>query len=86
MKRTLNHKNLYHNAFGAWGPFFHTKPPEYEIALYVFRRGEEVLKGRLYKLCKWGEMGGKRTARLVGRHGGAGSGWSGEKRGVGKRR
>ena len=56
------------------------KPPEYKITLYVFRQGEEVLKGCLYKLCKWGKMGGKCTARLVGRHWGAGSGWSGEKR------
>jgi hypothetical protein len=56
MKRTLNHKSLYHNAFGAWGPFFRMKPPEHEIAVYAFRRGKEVLKAHLYKcVCmkKW---------------------------------
>ena len=44
MKCTPNYKNLYYNAFGAWEPFFHMKPPVYEIALCVFQRGEEVLK------------------------------------------
>jgi hypothetical protein len=69
MKRTLNHKSLYHNAFGAWEPFFHMKPLVYETALCAFQRVEEVLKGRLYKLCKQGRMvGGKHTARLVGSH------------------
>jgi hypothetical protein len=48
------------------------KPPEYEIALCAFRRGKEVLKGHLYKLCKWGGGGGGGNERqgLLGGIGG----------------
>lgn len=43
MKRTLDHKNPYHNVLQVGGPSCRMKPPVRGIAEYVFQQGQGAL-------------------------------------------